>query len=82
GTNGQTYDFTITTYNTSEGNFTYTMSGLPSGLSLSQTVSGSTVTVKIAGTPVQTGSFNPVLTITSGTQTTTVNYSLFVSGTN
>jgi CSLREA domain-containing protein len=78
GTNGQTYDFTITTYNTSEGNFTYTMSGLPSGLSLSQTVSGSTVTVKIAGTPTQTGSFNPVLTITSGTQTTTVNYSLVI----
>jgi CSLREA domain-containing protein len=78
GTNGQSYDFTITTYNTNEGNFTYTMSGLPSGLSLSQTVSGSTVTVKIAGTPVQTGSFNPVLTITSGTQTTTVNYSLVI----
>lgn len=63
----QSYDFTISQYNATEGNFTYSMSGLPSGLSLTQSVSSGVVTVKITGTAGQSGSFTPILTISDST---------------
>jgi hypothetical protein len=78
GMQSSIYSFQISQYQASEGTFNFSMTGLPSGLSLTQTTSGGVVTVQITGTPTQTGNFTPQLTITSGGQTATVNYSLFV----
>jgi hypothetical protein len=63
----QSYEFTISQYSATEGNFTYSMSGLPTGLSLTQSVSSGVVTVKITGTPGQSGNFTPILTISDST---------------
>jgi CSLREA domain-containing protein len=63
----QSYEFTISQYSATEGNFTYSMSGLPTGLSLTQSVSSGVVTVKITGTPGQSGNFTPILTIRDST---------------
>jgi hypothetical protein len=78
GMQSSIYSFQISQYQTSEGTFNFSMTGLPLGLSLTQTTSSGVVTVQITGMPTQTGSFIPQLTITSGGQTATVNYSLFV----
>jgi CSLREA domain-containing protein len=63
----QSYEFTISEYSATEGDFTYSMSGLPTGLSLTQSVSSGVVTVKITGTPGQSGNFTPILTIRDST---------------
>ncbi|GIU82263.1 MAG: CSLREA domain-containing protein [Acidobacteria bacterium] len=64
--------FTITPNN--EG-CTMNMTGLPPNLSLTQLGSSYVIT----GTPIQTGTFNPVLTINCGGNTTTITYQIFIA---
>jgi hypothetical protein len=76
GTQNSSYSFVISQYSSSEGTFSFTMTGLPNGLSLQTQTSGSVVTVVITGTPTQSGFFQPQLSITSGSQTVTVSYAI------
>jgi hypothetical protein len=77
----ETYDFMITQYNLSEGNFIYQMVGLPSGLSLQQVTTATDSTVRITGSPTQTGNFTPILNIidTNTGSLASVTYLLFVA---
>jgi CSLREA domain-containing protein len=78
GTQNSNYNFIISQYTTNEGIFSFTMSGLPNGLSLQTQTLNNMVTVQIIGIPTQKGFFQPQLNITSGNQSLVVNYALNV----